>query len=327
MSSTPGTTAVRGRTADPSPVSLTASSPRWGEKAIVGWLLLCAAFSVLVTAGIVFSLIPPTVEFFRRVAPGDFFSTDFWAPTNAGNPSFGVLRLVVGTLNVTFWALLIAIPAGLGAAIYLSEYASSRARKVLKPILEVLEGVPTVAYGFFAMTFVTPLLRDLWPTFLPGKLGEPPGIFSAASAGVVMGVMIIPTVASISQDAMSAVPSGLRQAAYGLGSTRMQVATRVVVPAALSGIVASFVLGISRAIGETMIVLLAAGASANLTFWPNDSVLTMTTFIARTSTGDIGHGTTTYYTIFAVGALLFLMTFVMNMISIALVRKFRETYE
>ena len=318
--------AVPGARAD-APLSLRASSPRWGEKAIVGWLFLCAAFSVLVTAGIVFSLVPPTVEFFRRVAPADFFSTDFWAPTNSGNPGFGVLRLVVGTLNVTFWALLIAIPAGLGAAIYLSEYASSRARKILKPVLEVLEGVPTVAYGFFAMTFVTPLLREFWPTFLPGKLGEPPGIFSAASAGLVMGVMIIPTVASISQDAMSAVPSGLRQAAYGLGSTRMQVATRVVVPAALSGIVASFVLGVSRAIGETMIVLLAAGASANLTFWPNDSVLTMTTFIARTSTGDIGHGTTTYYTIFAVGALLFLMTFVMNMISIALVRRFRETYE
>lgn len=309
------------------PLSLRATSSRWGEKAIVGWLALCAAFSVLVTAGIVFSLIPPTVEFFQRVSPWSFFSAEAWAPTNSGNPGYGVYRLVVGTLNVTFWALLIAIPAGLGAAIYLSEYASVRARKVLKPILEVLEGVPTVAYGFFAMTFITPLLRDFWPTFLPGKLGEPPGIFSAASAGIVMGVMIIPTVASISQDAMSAVPSGLRQAAYGLGSTRMQVATRVVVPAALSGIVASFVLGISRAIGETMIVLLAAGASANLTMWPNDSVLTMTTFIARTSTGDIGTGTTTYYTIFAVGSLLFLMTFVMNMISIALVRRFRETYE
>lgn len=307
--------------------SLQAQSSRWGEKAVVGWLFLCAAFSVLVTVGIVFSLIPPTIEFFRRVPAMEFFSTDAWAPTNPGNPGFGVTRLVVGTLNVTLWALLIAIPAGLGAAIYLSEYASPRLRRVLKPVLEVLEGVPTVAYGFFAMTFVTPLMRELWPTFLPGKLGEPPGIFSAASAGVVMGVMIIPTVASISQDAMSAVPSGLREAAYGLGSTRMQVATKVVVPAALSGIVASFVLGVSRAIGETMIVLLAAGAAANLTMWPNDSVLTMTTFIARTSTGDIGVGTTVYYTIFAVGSLLFVMTLVMNLISIFLVRRFRETYE
>jgi phosphate transport system permease protein len=316
------------RLQDPSStVSLSASSSRRGEKAIVAWLFLCAVFSVLVTVGIVLSLIPPTVEFFRRVAPADFFSTDFWAPTNAGNPGFGVLRLIAGTLNVTIWALLIAIPAGLGAAIYLSEYSGTRMRKILKPVLEVLEGVPTVAYGFFALTFMTPLLRELWPTFLPGKLGEPPGIFSAASAGIVMGVMIIPTVASISQDAMSAVPSGLRQAAYGLGSTRMQTATRVIVPAALSGIVASFVLGISRAIGETMIVLLAAGAAANLTLWPNDSVLTMTTFIARTSTGDIGTGTTTYYTIFAVGSVLFVLTFVMNMIAIALVRRFRETYE
>lgn len=309
------------------PVSLSASSRRYGEKAVVGWLFLCAAFSVLVTAGIVVSLLTPTIEFFSRVSPANFFSAESWAPFNEGNPGYGVYRLVVGTLNVTFWALLIAIPAGLGAAIYLSEYASRRARKVLKPILEVLEGVPTVAYGVFALTFVTPLLREYWPTFLPGQLGEPPGVFSAASAGIVMGVMIIPTVASISQDAMSAVPSGLRQAAYGLGSTRMQVATKVVVPAALSGIVASFILGVSRAIGETMIVLLAAGAAANLSMWPNDSVLTMTTFIARTSTGDIGHGTTTYYTIFAVGALLFAMTFVMNMISIALVRRFREAYE
>lgn len=308
-------------------VSLGASSRRYGEKAVVGWLFICAAFSVLVTVGIVLSLLTPTIEFFNRVAPGNFFSAEAWAPFNSGNPGYGVFRLVVGTLNVTLWALLIAIPAGLGAAIYLSEYASPRARRILKPILEVLEGVPTVAYGVFALTFVTPLLRDYWPTFLPGKLGEPPGVFSAASAGLVMGVMIIPTVASISQDAMSAVPSGLRQAAYGLGSTRMQVATKVVVPAALSGIVASFILGVSRAIGETMIVLLAAGAAANLSLWPNDSVLTMTTFIARTSTGDIGHGTTTYYTIFAVGALLFAMTFIMNMISIALVRRFREAYE
>lgn len=320
-------TDVSTRTDTGSPPSLEASSPRWGEKAIVGWLFLCAAFSVLVTAGIVLSLVPPMFEFFERVDPRNFFSGEPWAPTNPNSPGFGVYRLVVGTLNVTLWALIIAIPCGLGAAIYLSEYAKPRARRILKPVLEVLEGVPTVAYGFFALTFMTPLLRELWPTFLPGKLGEPPGIFSAASAGIVMGVMIIPTVASISQDAMSAVPSSLRQAAYGLGSTRMQVATKVVVPAALSGIIASFVLGVSRAIGETMIVLLAAGASANLSLWPNDSVLTMTTFIARTSTGDIGVGTTTYYTIFAVGSVLFVMTFVMNMISIFLVRRFRETYE
>ncbi|MGC5627205.1 phosphate ABC transporter permease subunit PstC [Georgenia sp. Z1344] len=308
------------------PVDLAPSSGRFGEKAIVGWLFLCAVFSVLVTVGIVFALAGPTIEFFRLVPFDRFFSTEEWAPTFAP-PGFGVANVVVGTLNVTFWALLIALPAGLGSAIWLSEYAGRRARKVVKPILEVLEGVPTVAYGFFALTFVTPLLREYWPTWLPGDFGNPPGIFSAASAGLVMGVMIIPTVASISQDAMSAVPSGLRQAAYGLGSTRMQVATRVIVPAALSGIVASFILGASRAIGETMIVLIAAGATPNLTFMPNESILTMTAFIGQSSTGDIAHGTITYYTVFAVGSLLFVMTFLMNLISSLLVRRFREHYE
>lgn len=313
-------------TGPPRRVDLTASSPRWGERAIVGWLFLCAAFSVLVTVGIVFALAGPTVEFFRLVSPGEFFSADEWAPTFQP-PEFGVARIVAGTLNVTFYALLIALPCGLGAAIYLSEYASRRAKRILKPVLEVLEGVPTVAYGFFALTFVTPLIREYWPTFLPGRLGEPPGIFSAASAGLVMGIMIIPIVASVSQDAMSAVPQGLREAAYGVGSTRMQVATRVVVPAALSGIVASFILGISRAIGETMIVLIAAGATPNLTLWPNESIQTMTAFIGQASTGDIAVGTITYYTVFAVGSLLFVSTLVLNTISIALVRRFRETYE
>ncbi|MGC1207865.1 MAG: phosphate ABC transporter permease subunit PstC [Ornithinimicrobium sp.] len=307
-------------------VDLTASSPRWGERAIVVWLFLCAAFSVLVTVGIIFALAGPTIEFFRQVSPGQFFSIDEWAPTFEP-PEFGVARIVSGTLNVTFYALLIALPCGLGAAIYLSEYASHRVKRVLKPILEVLEGVPTVAYGFFALTFVTPLIRAYWPTFLPGALGDPPGIFSAASAGLVMGIMIIPTVASVSQDAMSAVPQGLREAAYGIGSTRMQVATKVVVPAALSGIVASFILGISRAIGETMIVLIAAGATPNLSFLPNESVQTMTAFIGQASTGDIAVGTITYYTVFAVGSLLFVSTLILNMISIALVRRFREAYE
>lgn len=306
--------------------SLSASGSRHGEKAIRVWLFLCAAFSVLVTAGIIFALVGPTVEFLRRVELSRFFSAEEWAPTFEP-PAFGVFNIVVGTLNVTFWALLIALPAGLGAAIYLSEYAGRRARKILKPVLEVLEGVPTVAYGFFALTFITPILREYWPTWLPGDFGEAPGVFSAASAGLVMGIMIIPTVASISQDAMNAVPSGLRQAAYGLGSSRMQVATRVVVPAALSGIVASFILGISRAIGETMIVLIAAGATPNLTMMPNESVMTMTTFIGQSSTGDIANGTITYHTVFAVGALLFLMTLLMNTISVALVRRFRERYE
>lgn len=322
MASTPSTLDVSG----PERIDLTPSSTRWGERAVVGWLFLCAAFSVLVTIGIIFALAGPTIEFFRQVPVSRFFSAEEWAPTFQP-PAFGVLNIVVGTLNVVFYALLIALPCGLGAAIYLAEYATARSRKILKPVLEVLEGVPTVAYGFFALTFVTPLIREAWPTFLPGALGEPPGIFSAASAGLVMGIMIIPTVASISQDAMSAVPRGLREAAYGVGSTRMQVATRVIVPAALSGIVASFILGISRAIGETMIVLIAAGATPNLTFLPNESIQTMTAFIGQSSTGDISTGSITYYTVFAVGSLLFVSTFVMNLISIALVRRFRETYE
>lgn len=300
--------------------------PHHGERLIFGWLWLCAALSVLVTFGIVVALIGPAIEFFRVVPLSRFFSTEEWAPTFQP-PGFGVLRIVAGTLNVTFWALIIALPCGLGAAIYLSEYAGARTKRVLKPVLEVLEGVPTVAYGFFALTFVTPILRAVWPTWLPGPLGDEPGIFSAGSAGLVLGIMIIPTVASISQDAMAAVPSGLREAAYGLGSTRMQTATRVVVPAALSGIVASFILGVSRAVGETMVVLIAAGATPNLTLLPNESVLTMTSFIGQASTGDIATGTITYYTVFAVGLLLFVMTMIMNLISIRLVRRFREKYE
>ncbi|WP_218220914.1 phosphate ABC transporter permease subunit PstC [Nesterenkonia sp. Act20] len=313
------------RTDRPS-VVLVAQSSRWGEKLIHFWLGFCALSSVIITVGIVLALFTPLPEFFSRVDFRAFFSADPWAPALA-TPSFGVWNIVVGTLNVTMYALIVAIPAGLGAAIYLSEFAGRRARKVLKPVLEVLEGVPTVAYGIFAFIFVTPLLRDNWPTWLPGDLGDAPGIFSSGAAGLVLGVMIIPTVASISEDAMSAVPRSLREGAYGLGSTRMQVATKVVVPAALSGIVAGFVLGVSRAIGETMVVLLAAGASPNLTLMPNESVLPMTAFIGRTATGDISVGTDVYFTIFAVGALLFTMTFLMNMISIALVRRFREQYE
>lgn len=305
-------------------IDLGASGSRWGERAIVGWLFLCAAFSVLVTLGIVASLLGPALDFFAEISLWEFLRAGTWAPRQG---EFDVLNLLVGTLNVTMWALLVAIPAGLGAAIWLSEYAGRRARKVVKPVLEVLEGVPTVAYGLFAYLFVTPILQDVWPTFLPDPFGEQPGIFSAGSAGLVMGIMLIPTIASVSQDAMQAVPSGLREAAYGLGSTRMQVAVKVVVPAALSGIMAAFILGVSRGIGETMLVLIAAGASPNLTLMPNESVQTMTAFIARTATGDISTGTLDYNVIFAVGALLFVLTLVMNLISIALVRRFREKYE
>lgn len=295
---------------------------RPGEAIVKALLFACALASVVTTVGIIFALAGPTIDFFQEVSIVEFFSLAEWAPTFTP-PSFGVWPVVVGTLNVTFWALLIAIPCGLGAAIFLSEYAKPGTRRRLKPILEVLEGIPTVAYGFFALTFVTPLIRDNWPGFL----GEQPGIFSAGAAGVVLGVMIIPTVASIAEDAMHSVPRSLREGAYALGATKRKVAVRVVVPAALSGIVAAFVLGISRAVGETMVVLIAAGNTPNMTLSPVEPIQTMTAFIANTATGDIGVGTLKYQTIFAVGALLFLITFVMNLLSARLVRKYRETYE
>jgi len=297
--------------------------PRYGEKAIYGLLAVCAVVSVATTTAIVLSLLGPTIEFFKDVPIADFLFGNEWSPHFGAQAEFGVLPIVAGTLNVTLWALVVAVPAGLGAAIYLSEYASRRVRKVLKPALEVLAGIPTVAFGFFALTFVTPLLRDNWPGFL----GEAPGIFSAGSAGVAIGVLVIPIVASISEDAMSSVPGSLREGAYALGATKMRVATRVVVPAALSGIVASIVLAISRAIGETMVVLIAAGNTPNLTFDFAESIQAMTAYIGTTATGDIATGTIEYETIFAVGTLLFVMTLVMNMVSIRLVRRYRQVYE
>lgn len=301
---------------------LAATNRRYGEKVIVGLLAFCGAVSVVVTLGIVVALAGPTIDFFKQVSLAEFFSDALWAPTFA-DPTFGVFSIVVGSLNVTLWACLTGLPMGLAAAIYLAEYASPRAKKLVKPVLEVLEGVPTVAFGAFALTFITPLFRDFWPGFL----GQGPGVFSAGAAGIVLGLMVVPTVASISDDAMRAVPSGLREGAFALGATRLQVTTRVIIPAALSGIVASFVLAISRAIGETMVVLIAAGASPNLTFNPAESIQTMTAFIATTATGDIGVGTITYKTLFAVGSLLFVLTLVMNIFSIRLVRRYREVYE
>lgn len=318
-------TASEQKTVDPEPdpvKALQRQRIRWGEKGIFLILVFCALVSVITTIGIIVSLVSPTIDFFQQVPISRFFSGEEWAPTFTPG-SFGVWPVVVGTFNVTFWALVIAVPCGLGAAIFMSEYASPRVRKVLKPTLETLEGIPTVAYGFFALTFVTPLLRDNWPSIL----GEAPGIFSAGSAGIVLGIMIIPTVASIAEDAMHSVPESLRQGAYALGSTKRQVAIKVVVPAALSGIVAAFVLGISRAVGETMVVLLAAGNTPNLTLNPADSIQTMTAFIANTATGDIGVGTLKYNTIFAVGSLLFIITFTMNYFASLVVRRYREVYD
>jgi len=294
--------------------------PRYGERAVVFGLFLCAAISVLTTLAIVLALVPPTVDFFGKVSIREFLTGTQWSPLFA-NPRFGVLPLVAGTLVTTACALAVCVPVGLGSAIYLSEYAQTRTRHVLKPVLELLAGIPTVVYGYFALEVVGPIVQRFWP------IGDRPGTFSALSAGLVMGVMIIPTVASLSEDAMAAVPGGLREGAYALGSTRRQVATRVVVPAALSGIMASFVLAVSRAVGETMIVLIAAGGQPNLAFNPGKAMQTMTAFIAAAGIGDQPTGSTGYKTIFAVGSLLFVATFVMNLVSIHIVRRFREVYE
>ena len=301
----------------PQPLRLRAARRRWGEDVVKILLALCAFVSVATTVGIVVALFVPAIEFFGDVSIVDFLTGTEWAPLF--EPSFfGVLPLVAGTFLVVGCASLVCIPFGLGASIYLSEYARPRTRKFLKPALEVLAGIPTVVYGYFALTLVSPLLKDL---------GLPVGLFSALSAGLVMGVMLLPTVASVSEDAMSAVPRDLRDGAYALGATRLQVSTRIVVPAAISGIIASFILAISRAVGETMIVLIAAGGQPNWTWNPLEAVQTMTAFIAATGQGDVATGTTAYKTIFAVGATLFVLTLIMNLVSIRLVRKYREVYE
>ena len=304
---------------------LEAPNHRYGEKVIHGLLAVCGILSVLTTTAIVISLVGPTIGFFEIVPADEFFFGIDWTP-QFEPPSFGVLAIVVGTFNVALWGMLFAIPIGLGAAIYLSEYATPRVRKTLKPVLEILAGIPTVAIGFFAASFIAPeIIVPLWPgEFLGGAAGKP---FMALAAGLGVGLMVVPIIASISEDAMSAVPAGLREGAYAMGATKLKVATRVVFPAALSGIVASIVLAISRAVGETMIVLLAAGSTPNFTFNPVESIQTMTAYIGVTATGDISTGSVDYKSVFAVGTLLFAITLVMNMISIRLVRKYREVYE
>ena len=292
---------------------------RRGEQAIKGLLFAAAVLSVLTTAGIVFSLLEETISFFGNVGLKEFLTGTDWTPLFA-DASFGVLPLVTGTLLVSAIALLVAVPIGLGAAVYLAEYASPKVRRAVKPVLELLAGVPTIVFGYFALLFFTPeVLKPLFGEALSG--------FNALSAGVIMGFMIVPTIASVSEDAMSSVPAALREGAVGLGATKLQVSTRVVFPAALSGIVASFVLGASRAIGETMIVVIAAGLQPNFTADPRQSVETMTTFIAATAKGDAPVGTTAYEAIFAVGTLLFVMTFAMNMVAIRFVRRYRQVYE
>lgn len=286
-------------------------------------VLLVAAVlvSIATTVGIVIALVEPTVGFFGSVSVVEFITGTSWTPTFA-QKSYGVLPLVAATLVVTSIALVIAVPIGLGSAIYLSEYANRRTRKLLKPILELLAGVPTVVYGFVALFALNPLLQQWWPG------DHKPAFQNLLIAGIAMGIMIVPTIASISEDSMAAVPRSLREGAFALASTKMQVSTRVVVPAAISGIVAAIVLGISRAVGETMIVTIAGGlVSDKVSLDPLEGAATMTAFIANVSSGDIPVGTLDYNSVFAVGALLFLLTFALNAVSIRLVRRFREVYE
>ncbi|WP_165989670.1 phosphate ABC transporter permease subunit PstC [Streptomyces sp. YIM 98790] len=307
--------------AEPPRRPLGVARPRYGEKAVKVFLALCAGLSVAVTTAIVISLIAPSFTFFRDVSVVEFLTGTKWAPGLA-KPSFGVLPIVVGTLTVVVIAMIVAIPIGLACAIYLSEYAPRGLRKVIKPALEILEGLPTVAIGLFGLYFLLPMMQDL----LPWASWQ--GEFSIGVAGVAVGLLIIPLVSSVSEDAMRSVPAGLREGAFALGANKMRVSLRVVFPAAISGIVAAFVLAASRAVGETMVVLLIGGAGRpDLSFDIFGPAQTMTAYIGRTSTGDISTGTTAYYTIFAVGSLLFLMTLVMNMFAIRLVRRFREVYE
>ncbi|MXW27780.1 MAG: phosphate ABC transporter permease subunit PstC [Chloroflexi bacterium] len=287
------------------------------EGAVRSVLFAAAAVSVLTTAGIIFTLLGETFQFFTQVSPVEFLIGTRWTPLFVSK-HFGVLPLVNGTLAVALVAMLIAVPLGLLAAIFMSEVAAPQLRTVLKPALEVLAGIPTVVYGYFALLFVTPILREIFPDA---------GIFNVLSAGIVMGFMILPMMASITEDALQAVPVGLREGSYALGATKLETAVKVIVPAALSGILAAVILSISRAIGETMIVSIAAGQQPRLGFDLLNSMETMTAYIVQVSLGDTPQGTIEYQTIFAVGTLLFAMTFVMNLLGDWLVRRFREVYE
>lgn len=302
-------------------VSLRADRPRYGEKAIVAFLFATAALSVLVTTSIVVALFQPLPRLFSEISIVEFFTATVWSP-GFSQAQYGVWPIVVGTMMVVVVALTVAIPLGLLSAIYLSEYASPRVRKTIKPVLEVLEGIPTVATGLFAFFWLRPFLEYLTP-WLPWG-----GIFSSGVAGIAVGLIIVPLISSVSDDAMRSVPRSLREGAYALGASKMRVALRVVVPAAFSGIIAAFVLGASRAVGETMIVLLVAGAGTTfLNFNPFEGIQTMTAYIASRATGEIAVGSLIYDTIFAVGALLFVITLAMNMVAIRFVNKYREVYD
>jgi len=282
-----------------------------------GWLLFfCAAISVLTTVAVILILATETFRFFQSVSPFAFLFGTEWSPLIAPK-HYGVLPLISGTLLVVVGASLVAVPLGLASAIYLSEYAAPRTRQIIKPILEVMAGIPTVVFGYFALTTVTPLLRQVFPE-LP--------IFNAASAAIVVGIMILPMVATLCDDALRSVPNPLRHAAYALGATPFEVTSRVVLPAALSGVFTSFVLAISRATGETMIVTMAAGAMPNLTFNPLESIQTMTAYIVQVSLGDASAGGITYQTLFALASILFLITFCLNLLAQRIMHQMREVY-
>lgn len=301
-------------------VSAPKGSFRWRnikERLIYSILLGCVLISVLTTIGIILSLFVETISFFREVSLWQFLTDTQWTPLFA-DKHFGIMPLIAGTTVILLGSSLVALPIGLASAIYLSMYADHRVRKVIKPLLEVLAGIPTVVYGYFALTFVTPILKTIIPDL---------SIFNALSASMVVGIMIIPMVSSLSEDALVSVPRSLKEAGFALGATRHEVATKIVLPAGLSGVVASFILAISRAIGETMIVTLAAGATPKLTLNPLESIQTMTATIVQISIGDTPQGTIEYKTIFAVGTMLFLITLLINIIGQAINRRFREVYE
>lgn len=300
------------------PIDLTRGRSRTGEAIVRATLFLCAGVALATTVGIVVSLAAETIGFFRDVPFMDYLTGTEWAPTF--KPArFGVLPLVAATFVITIIGCLIAFPIGLGAAIYLSEFAGDRTRKIVKPILEILAGIPTVVLGYFALTFITPsLLQKLFPGT---------EVFNALAAGIAVGIMIIPMVASISEDAMRAVPRSLREGAFAMGATRRTVAAKIVVPAALSGIAAAFILALSRAIGETMIVTVAGGQIPNLSANVREPMETMTAYIVQVSLGDTPAGSVAYKTIFALGTTLFGLTLILNIISHRIVRRFREKYE
>ena len=306
--------------AGPAPTALDLSgtkSRKLSERIIGAFLFLCGALSIFTTIGIIGVLLVDAIEFFRLVSPWEFYTGTEW--TALFDREFGVIPIVIGTLVITVVAMAVAVPMGIMSAIYLSEYAPRRARAILKPALELLAGIPTIVYGFFALTFITPnLIRPIF---------DDVGVFNALSAGVAVGIMILPMVASLSEDAMNSVPNALREGAFALGGTKFEVATRIVFPAALSGIFASIILAVSRAIGETMIVVIAAGNRAQLTANPLEQVQAMTSYIVGVISGDAAVGGRIYYSLFAVGFTLFVMTLLLNIFSQWLVGRYREVYQ